>query len=71
MSSAPPIEPFALPDAEAAFARAAAQARRIAAQTGTPLAVWHDGRVVLIAPDAPMPGSVPSSEATPPTPLSQ
>lgn len=37
-----------LSGADAAFLRAAEQARRIAAQSGTPLAIWQDGRVVLI-----------------------
>ncbi len=37
-----------LSGADAAMLRAAEQARRIASQCGTPLAVWQDGRVVLI-----------------------
>ncbi|MBA3698931.1 MAG: hypothetical protein H0W78_08765 [Planctomycetes bacterium] len=38
-----------LSGADAAILRAAQQARRIAAQSGTPLAVWQDGRVVQIS----------------------
>jgi hypothetical protein len=42
------LELLGLTHADAAIHRAAEQARRIAAQSGTPLAVWQDGRVVLI-----------------------
>jgi len=48
-----------LSGADAAILRAAQQARRIAAQSGTPLAIWQDGRVVLISA---------TTEASTPTP---
>lgn len=50
MSTAQNREPPFL-DTEPAMIRAAEQARRIAIQTGTPLAIWRDGQVVLIQPD--------------------
>jgi len=34
----------------AAMLRAAQRAREIAKQTGTPLVIWRDGRVVLLSP---------------------
>ena len=49
-----------LSGADAAILRAAQQARRIAAQSGTMLAIWQDGRVVLIPA---------STEASTPAPL--
>jgi hypothetical protein len=38
--------------ANAAMARAALKAREKAGQTGTPLVVWRDGKVVEIPPEA-------------------
>ena len=46
-----------LDGADAAMIRAGEAARRIAAQTGTPMAIWQDGRVVLV-PVAPGPPAV-------------
>lgn len=36
---------------ESALARAAQRAAKIARETGTPLILWKDGRVVEISPD--------------------
>ena len=46
------LESLGLLGADPAFQRASRNAQRIAAQTGTQLAVWRDGQVVMIAPDA-------------------
>ncbi len=55
-------------DTEPAMKRAAEQARRIAIQTGTPLAIWRDGRVVLIQPDElVVPITTPTTPTTPTT----
>jgi hypothetical protein len=64
MSDTPILEALGLLKTEPAFQRAAQQVRRIAAQYGTLLAVWRDGRVVLIPPGAAV--SL-STEAVPPT----
>jgi len=48
MTTPSTLDILGLSRADAAILRAAEQARRIAAQSGTPLAVWQDGRVVKI-----------------------
>jgi hypothetical protein len=54
-----------LAGADAAMLRAAEQARRVAAQSGTPLVIWQDGRVVRIPATSetsiPVPPQNPSS----------
>ena len=45
------LESFGFLGAEAAFKRASRNAHRIAAQTGTELVIWRDGRVVFVDPD--------------------
>ncbi len=51
MNFLPTQKSLGIDQADAAMLRAAQQARHIAMQTGTPLAFWIDGRVVLISPD--------------------
>ena len=50
MSNTPILESLGLLATEPACERAAQQAQRIAAQTGTPLVIWRDGRVVTVPP---------------------
>jgi hypothetical protein len=50
-----------LEGADAAMIRAGEAAKRIAAQTGTPIAVWQNGRVVLV-PVAALPIPAPAPE---------
>jgi hypothetical protein len=45
------LESFGFLGAEAAFKRASRNAHRIAAQTGTQLVFWRDGRLVFVDPD--------------------
>jgi hypothetical protein len=64
MTFSPPPEPLELDlvGLEQAFLRASWNAQRIAAQTGTKLAFWRDGKVALIDPDSitlPMPAELP------------
>ena len=47
MSELTPIDILDLRGADAAMQRLAADVRRIAAITGTPLATWKDGHLVL------------------------
>ena len=47
MSELTPIDILDLRGADAAMQRLAADVRRIAAITGTPLATWKDGQLVL------------------------
>jgi len=47
-------QPLDLSGADAAMQRAADQARRIAVQTGTPLAIWQDGHVTRIPATMPV-----------------
>jgi hypothetical protein len=48
MTKATTNDTLGLRGADAAMLRVADDVRRIAAQTGTPLAVWKDGHVVRI-----------------------
>lgn len=52
MNRDPILDHLGLLDTEPAMLRAAEQARRIAMQTGTQLALWRDGRVVLVDPES-------------------
>ena len=45
------LESFGFLGADAAFKRASRNAHRIAAQTGTQLVFWCDGRLVFVDPD--------------------
>ncbi len=45
------LESFGFLGADAAFKRASRNAHRIAAQTGTQLVFWRDGRLVFVDPD--------------------
>ncbi len=61
MTTSPPPEPLDLVGLDQAFLRASWNAQRIAAQTGTKLAIWRDGKVALIDPDSitlPMPAEL-------------
>jgi len=53
--------------ADAAMLRTAADVRRIAAQTGTPIATWRDGRVVLVTvpPLSPVSTEAPATTGQP------
>jgi hypothetical protein len=62
MTNPPKPELQELAGLEQAFLRASWNAQRIAAQTGTKLAIWRDGKVALIDPDSitlPMPAELP------------
>jgi hypothetical protein len=48
----PVLAHLGLLDTEPAMLRAAEHARRVAIQTGTPLVLWRDGRVVLVDPES-------------------
>lgn len=50
---------FRLQDIEAALHRAALYARRLAAETGTPLVLYENGRIVklTVAKDRPVPAA--------------
>ena len=45
------LESFGFLGADAAFKRASRNAHRTAAQTGTQLVFWRDGRLVFVDPD--------------------
>lgn len=51
MTTTSMLESFGFLGADAAFKRASRNAHRIAAQTGTQLVFWRDGRVMFIDPD--------------------
>ena len=62
MTYSSPPEPLELVGLDQAFLRAARNAQRTAAQTGTKLAIWRDGKVALVDPDSitlPMPEALP------------
>lgn len=60
--TSPTSDSLGLQGADAAMQRAAEDARRIAAQTGTPLAIWRDGRVITIpVPPPPTAPTMPPS----------
>ena len=52
MNRDPILEHLGLLDTEPAMLRAAEQARRTAILAGTPLAIWRDGKVVLVDPES-------------------
>lgn len=52
MNSDPILDHLGPIDTDPAMLRAAEQARRIAIQTGTQLAFWRDGKVVLVDPES-------------------
>ncbi|MBA3845232.1 MAG: hypothetical protein H0X45_01175 [Planctomycetes bacterium] len=43
-------ELFGFDGIDAAMKRAAEEVRRIAAQTGTPIVIWRDGKIVHVSP---------------------
>lgn len=51
MTARPILESRDLSGADAAFERAAEQARRVAELAGTPLVVYQDGRKVHLTPE--------------------
>lgn len=52
MNRDPILEHLGLLDTEAPMLRAAEQARRTAILAGTQLAIWRDGKVVLVDPES-------------------
>jgi hypothetical protein len=49
MNAEPILHALGLDGAEPALRRAAERARQVAVQTGTPLVVWQDGKLALVA----------------------
>jgi hypothetical protein len=67
MTNPSPHEPLELAGLDQAFLRASRNAQRTAAQTGTKLAIWRDGKVALVDPDSialPIPEELPSRGQT-------